>query len=160
MERFMTDMLVKLYELPPLHPAIDGQTEQGITIRRALTPEQHIIVDWVKTHFHDYWGSETAGAICRQPPACFIAVENGAILGFGCYDTTAKGFFGPTGVTEQARGRGTGAALLLACLHDMLAQGYGYAIIGGVGPAEFYTKIAGATVIEGSSPGIYRGLLE
>jgi hypothetical protein len=42
----------------------------------------------------------------------------------------------------------------------MLAQGYGYAIIGGVGPAEFYTKIAGATIIEGSSPGIYRGLLK
>jgi ribosomal protein S18 acetylase RimI-like enzyme len=160
MERFMTDMLVKLYELPPLQPALDSQIEQGITIRRALVTEQHLIVNWVKTNFDDYWESETAGAISRQPPSCFIAVENGDILGFGCYDTTAKGFFGPTGVAEQARGRGTGAALLLACLHDMLAQGYGYAIIGGVGPAEFYTKIAGATIIEGSSPGIYRGLLK
>ena len=38
-------------------------------------------------------------------------------------------------------------------------QGYGYAIIGGVGPAEFYAKTVGAIPIEGSEPGIYRGLL-
>ena len=32
-------------------------------------------------------------------------------------------------------------------------------IIGGVGPAEFYAKIVGATIIEDSTPGMYRGLL-
>jgi hypothetical protein len=47
----------------------------------------------------------------------------------------------------------------LACLEDMRQAGYGYAIIGGVGPAEFYAKTVGAVAIEGSEPGIYRGLL-
>jgi hypothetical protein len=41
----------------------------------------------------------------------------------------------------------------------MKQQGFGYAIIGGVGPAAFYTKTVGAVAIEGSAPGIYRGLL-
>jgi hypothetical protein len=34
-----------------------------------------------------------------------------------------------------------------------------YAIIGGVGPAEFYAKAVGAVPIEGSTPGIYAGML-
>ena len=41
----------------------------------------------------------------------------------------------------------------------MKALGYGYAIIGGVGPAEFYEKAVGATIIQGSEPGIYKGVL-
>ena len=41
----------------------------------------------------------------------------------------------------------------------MKAEGYGYAIIGWVGPAEFYAKVSGATVIEDSEPGIYRRML-
>ena len=54
---------------------------------------------------------------------------------------------------------GIGTALLLACLEDMKHAGYGYAIIGGVGPAEYYAKAVGAVPIEGSDVGIYRGLL-
>jgi len=37
-----------------------------------------------------------------------------------------------------------------------ISEGYAYAIIGGVGPAEFYSKIVGATLIDNSVPGIYR----
>ena len=86
-------------------------------------------------------------------------IERGKILGFACHDATCRNFFGPTGVEAAARNKGIGAALLLACLEDMRQAGYGYAIIGGVGPAEFYTKTVGAVAIEGSEPGIYRGLL-
>jgi hypothetical protein len=38
-------------------------------------------------------------------------------------------------------------------------QGYAYAIIGAVGPAEFYTRVVGATLIEDSTPSILGGLL-
>ncbi len=56
-----------------------------------------------------------------------------------------KGFFGPTGVDESARGKGIGHALLLKTLLDMRDQGYGYAIIGGAGPVDFYQRSVGAT---------------
>jgi hypothetical protein len=42
----------------------------------------------------------------------------------------------------------------------MAGQGYAYAIIGGVGPVEFYAKTVGAIVIAGSQPGIYGGMLK
>jgi GNAT superfamily N-acetyltransferase len=155
----MTDMLVKLYQLPPLEPVITNQAEQGIVIRRALAPEKHLILNWVRTHFNEAWVSECDVAINQSPPTCFIAVEGEQLLGFGCYNATAKGFFGPTGVSEAARGRGVGKALLLVCLHALRMEGYGYGIIGGVGPIDFYAKVVGATVIEDSTPSIYAGLL-
>ena len=91
--------------------------------------------------------------------SCFVAIEAKQLLGFGCHDGTCPNFFGPTAVDTNPRGKGIGAALLLACLEDMRHQGFGYAIIGGVGPAGFYSKTVGAIPIEGSEPGIYRGLL-
>lgn len=155
----MTDMLVKLYDLPPLAPVIEAQTAHGVTIRRGLPPEKHHVLDWVSQQFSEFWRSECDVAFSRLPVSCFVAVEDDQLLGFGCYDATARGFFGPTGVHESARGRGLGTALLLVCLHDMAVQGYGYAIIGGVGPVAFYERVVGAAVIPDSTPGIYAGML-
>lgn len=155
----MPDMLVKLYELPDLAPFMQRQQQAGITIRRAIAPEKHVVVDWVQQHFGRGWASETEVAFCRDPVSCFIAVENEELIGFGCHDATYRGFFGPTGVAEDRRGRGTGAALLIACLHAMRVQGYGYAIIGAAGPTDFYSRIVGAIVIEDSWPGVYQGML-
>lgn len=42
----------------------------------------------------------------------------------------------------------------------MAAKGYGYAIVGSAGPTEFHAKTVGATVIEGSEPGIHRDHLK
>jgi predicted N-acetyltransferase YhbS len=72
-------------------------------------------------------------------------------VGFACHDATCLNFFGPTGVEPKAQQNGIGKALLFACLEDMKHQGFGYAIIGGVGPAEFYSKAVGAVAIEGSA---------
>jgi GNAT superfamily N-acetyltransferase len=156
----MTDMLVKLYALPALEPILAAQTAGGITVRRALAAEKHLVLGWIRAHFFEHWVSECEATFAHEPIGCYVAVENGTLLGFGCLNATARGFFGPTGVTEAARGRGTGKALLLACLHDLRWQGYGYAIIGGVGPIDFYAKACGATVIEDSSPGMYGEMLE
>jgi ribosomal protein S18 acetylase RimI-like enzyme len=150
----MADMLVKLYDLPPLMENIEG-----VHLRRALVPEKHIVVNWVRSHFSEFWASETDVAFSNRPVSCFVAVANEEMIGFACYDVTCKAFFGPTGVGEAARGRGVGKALMLLCLHDMFAQGYAYAIIGSAGPMDFYSKIVGAIVIPDSTPGIYRGLL-
>ena len=156
----MPDMLVKLYELPALDEVLALQHANGNTIRRALVLEKQLVIEWVRKHFSPGWGNECDVAFSRQPVSCFIAVEGNQLLGFACYDATCLNFFGPTGVSESCRGRGVGKALLLACLHTMKGQGYAYAIIGWVGPTEFYHKIVGAVEIEGSSPGMYAGLLE
>jgi len=155
----MFDMLVKLYDLPPLEAELARQTAAGVTIRHPMALERDFVVNWVGQNFYPEWIAETKVAFSRQPISCFIAVDNGQLVGFACYDTTYRNFFGPTGVTESQRGRGVGKVLLLACLHAMVAQGYAYAIIGGVGPAEFYAKAVGAVKIEGSDPGVYGGML-
>jgi GNAT superfamily N-acetyltransferase len=156
----MTDMLVKLYDLPELHPVLVAQQAAGIDIRRALAAERNLIMDWVHDNFSDLWAGECKVALSNHPLSCFIAIENAQLIGFACHDAACKGFFGPIGVDKSAQGKDIGKALLLACLHDMYARGYGYAIIGAVGPVEFYQKVVGAIVIEDSTPGIYRGLLK
>ena len=156
----MADMLVKLYDLPPPAPVLDDQTRQNILIKRALTPERHLVIRWIREAFGDAWAGECEAAFARQPVSCFTAVRDGRIIGFACYEVTFRGFFGPMGVDERARGKGTGKALLLSCLQAMRAEGYMYAIIGGVGPREFYARSAGAVEIEGSTPGGYRDMLK
>lgn len=151
----MSDMLVSLYQLPDPAALRDGLKDRGILIRTAMAYEKHQVVDWVRTTFSDAWAAETDVAFSNQPISCFIAVEEGQLVGFACHDSTCKNFFGPTGVFESHRGQGIGKALLLSCLHAMATAGYGYAIIGGAGAPEFYGKSVGATPIEGSCPGIY-----
>jgi len=157
----MSDLLVKLYELPSAEPYIQKMKEMGITIRRPIGPENYAVIRWIDRHFGSGWAGEAENAFFRSPKGMFIAVrdEDSAMLGFGCYDATVKGFFGPTGVDEAERGKGIGSAILMACLQGMKEEGYGYAIIGSAGPVDFYKKICGATVIEGSSPGVYKGML-
>ena len=155
----MPDMLVKLYELPPWGDLRSTLEAAGVSIRRAIAPEKHHVVNWVKQHFGAGWASETEVAFANHPVTCYVATKDKRILGFACYDATCKDFFGPTGVAESERGHGIGKALLMACLDAMYATGYGYAIIGAAGPIEFYAKAVGATPIEGSWPGIYKGMI-
>ena len=152
-------MLVKLYDLPEVESLIKRLKNRGIVIRTAMPYEKHDVVEWVINMFGAGWASECDVAFSNHPVSCFIATESGKIIGFACYDSTCKNFFGPTGVTKIKRGLGIGKALFLSCLHKMAANGYAYAIIGGVGPADFYAKAAGAITIDGSSPGIYRDQL-
>lgn len=154
----MHDMLVRLYDLPSLEDAQAAALQQGVTVRRALAPEKYTVLDWVRRHFASS-AAEVEVAFGQVPATCFIAVRDGAILGFACYDVTCRNFFGPEGVASTDRRRGLGRALLLAALHAQRAQGHAYAIIGGVGPAEFYAKTVGAVPIAESTPGIYRALL-
>jgi GNAT superfamily N-acetyltransferase len=153
------DMLVKLYDLPSSAAAFARLRGLGIEIRRALAPEKHKVVAWVRENFSEGWASETEVAFARQPVSCFIAVKEGRVVGFACHDATCRNFFGPTGVAPDARNGGVGTGLLFACMEAMREQGFGYAIIGGVGPAEYYARTVCAMLIEGSEPGVYRGLL-
>ncbi len=156
----MPDMLVKLYDLPPLAPALARQRDRGIGIRRGMAPEKALVLPWIRQRFSEYWVSEADVAFSHQPPTIMLAQRGDQLLGFACYDSTHKNFFGPTGVDEAERGQGVGTALLLAALHAMHNDGYRYGIIGWAGPSAYYEKIVSAAIIpESEPPGSYRGML-
>ncbi|MDB4521020.1 GNAT family N-acetyltransferase [Akkermansiaceae bacterium] len=155
----MIDMLVRLYDLPESQALYTKLMENGVVLRRPGAYELHLVQEFVQAHFSPKWVSEVKVAFSRQPVACFIATRGKEILGFSCYETTAKGYFGPTGVAESARGLGLGKALLFKALEAQREAGYAYAFIGGVGPKEFYAKTVGAIEIPGSDPGIYVDVL-
>ena len=153
-------MLVRLLDLPSFEQE-ERQLgkKEGIIFRRAISPEKSLVVEWVKETFGEYWASEADVAFSRQPVSCWLAQRENNILGFACYESTARNFFGPTGTKEEERGKGIGKILLIKALNSMKEMGYGYAIIGGVGPEEYYKKVVNARVIEGSEKSIYENLI-
>lgn len=155
----MMDMLVRLYDLPGIEEELRKLGKEGILIRRPGAYERHLVADWVGRNFSPKWVSEAKTAFSRQPVSCYIATREKKILGFACYDVTARGFLGPMGVVGEARKSGVGKVLLVSALNALREMGHAYGIIGGVGPAEFYARTVGAMPIEGSSPGIYVDIL-
>lgn len=153
----MPDMLVKLYDLPKPDEEQAPWKRAGIVIKRAMTPDKFLVLDFVRRNFAEAWASECDAAFANKPVSCFIAVREGRVVGFACYEATWKDYFGPTGVSEECRGMGLGTALLLRALDGLWNMGYAYGIIGGaVGAIPFYEKTVGAVVIPDSVPSIYR----
>ncbi|MFI3257039.1 MAG: GNAT family N-acetyltransferase [Spirochaetales bacterium] len=154
----MPDMLVKLYELP--HDAHNATPhDKDIVIRPAMAPDKVRILEWVRTHTGVAAAGECDVCFSHTPISCFIATKGKDIVGYACYNATALNFFGPTKVLECEQGKGIGKALLLRSLFAMAQQGYAYAVIGGVGPQDFYEKAVGATLIPNSTPGIYKNFI-
>jgi len=151
----MPDMLVNLLRLPPPRAALGELRRAGLLVRRAQPWELTPVREFVARHFKQAWADEISVGFARQPVTVYVALRDGRPVGFAAYECTRKNFFGPTGVVEEERGRGLGRALLLASLWGLRELGYAYAVIGGVGPAEFYERAVGATLIPDSSPGIY-----
>ena len=155
----MPDMLVHLLKLPKEDALFESLRQSGIVIRRALSPDRHRILPWIRDIMGPSAASECEACFARTPLSLFIATEGAKIIGFAAYNATAPDFFGPTSVDERCRGKGVGKALLIRALRAMREEGYVYAIIGGVGPVGFYASAVGATLIEGSDPGIYEDFL-
>jgi GNAT superfamily N-acetyltransferase len=140
----------------------DRGAPESFLVRKPIPPEHHLILAWIAERFSPAWAGEAGAALANRPCSLFVAVrgEPSELIGFCGYDATARGFVGPVGVAETVRGTGVGAALLRACLDDMRTAGYGYAVVGAVGAPGFFRRVAGATEIPDSTPGIYRGMLK
>ncbi|MBW8829924.1 MAG: GNAT family N-acetyltransferase [Burkholderiales bacterium] len=153
------DMLIKLYESAGNWATGDDRSHPEIVLRKPRGSEHTLLERWVEDCIAPIWLSEVRAALTNRPVTLFIALRDTDILGFACYDATARGFIGPIGVVESARNQGIGSALLLACLQDMRSAGYGYAIAGHVGAPDFFRRVAGAIEIPDSTPGFYAGML-
>jgi hypothetical protein len=77
----MHDMLVRLYALPSQDETVAVCAAHGVAIRRALAPERHAVLDWVREHFASS-EAEVESAFAHVPVNCFIAVRGDAMLGF------------------------------------------------------------------------------
>ena len=158
-----SDMLVNLSRL---NYAAYAENEKllsetrGIKIIRPLSPSFYKVGAFIRETFSEGWESEAYAGMYNKPVSLFVAVDNEKrIVGFACYDATARGFFGPVGVREETRENGVGAALIRKCMADMWEQGYGYAVIGGAGPIGFYEKTVGAITIPDDKPSVYSRML-
>jgi predicted GNAT family acetyltransferase len=156
----MPDMLVRLYGLPDARGYEERAAATGYNIRRADPWDRKRMQEFATGCFGELWAIEADRAFNYSPITAYLATSGPDIGGFAVYECTRRGFFGPTGVREELRGKGIGAALLFRCLDSMREMGYAYAVIGGVGPAEFYERVCGAFVIPGSEVGIYGSLFE
>lgn len=157
----MPDMLVSLVNLPPVGDLLDALRAQGITLRRPHPWEAPALRDHILSlvggDIPASWADEAAIAFHHQPVTCYCAWRDGQIIGFAAYECTRRNYFGPTGVAPAWRGKGIGQALLIAALTGLQDLGYTYAIIGGAGPTEFYSKTVGAIPIPiGDQLGIYK----
>lgn len=143
------DMITSVMHLPPLPDLPDG-----IVLKRAMGLDRQKVLRYIRENFSEDWINEAETTLASCPSRCVIAVKDEQIIGFACWDTTAKGFFGPIGVSESCRGSGVGSALLLRTLAYMRDDGYAYAIIGWVADARpFYEKVVNAVYIPGGTPG-------
>lgn len=156
----MPDMLARLYDLPDSAPYLRRAEAEGVAIRRADPWDRERMRSFVAETFNPLWAVEADRAFIHWPITAYLATRGPRVVGFAVYECSRRGFFGPTGVLPELRGKGIGAALLLRCLESMREMGYAYAVIGGVGPASFYEKVCGAFLIPGSETSIYGTVFE
>jgi len=155
------DLFVKLTGLTEDFDLLEKLASEGIDIRRAIAPDKNRILAYIKENHHEGYENECEICFSNMPVSCFIAVKDKKMIGFACFEATAKNFFGPTAVNHSFKGNGIGKALLLKSLISMREMGYAYAIIGWVDEAlGFFQKTVDAKIIENSFPGIYSRMIE
>ena len=158
----MADMLVKLYNIPHSHDIEENLFKSGIRIKKALAPDRSRIIAFSRTCAKDDYSDEVKAAFSNNPITCYIATREKEIIGFACYEATARNFFGPMAVLESERKKGVGKALLLKALESMRELGYAYAIIGWPtkSAVDFYKKCVNAILIGEKSSGVYKRMIE
>lgn len=116
------------------------------TTRRPSPAESDRVLSFIEKEFGRIWRFEAGRAFETNTPQILITEDADAITGFAAYDVNNRGlgFFGPTGVAKDRRGRGLGCRLLLDTLSAMRDLGYERAVIPWTDAIEFYRKCCGA----------------
>ena len=115
-------------------------------VPRVTHDDRERALAFVEKHFGRIWRFEAEKAFETEVPQMFVTEENGELTGFAVHDVNNRGlgFFGPTGVSKEMRGRGLGCKLLLASLADLRRLGYARAVIPWTDALDFYRKCCGA----------------
>lgn len=119
----------------------------GVTLRRVVADDDAVaVLALCERAFDPPWRHEVGRGI--EHGACHAAFDEGtgAVLGFAAHSVSRAGWFGPTGVDPDHRGRGVGGPLLSACLLDLKVAGFDRCEIAWIGPTSFYAKVAGAEI--------------
>jgi len=119
---------------------------RGYTVRRAQRADRAPLTAMVESQFTDAWGFEVNLALSTTLEGVHVALDpDGAFAAFAAHDGNNRGlgWFGPAGTAPQHRGRGLGAALLMACLVDVAEAGHSECLISWVGPRDFYANTVG-----------------
>ena len=102
---------------------------------------------FIEEHFSKGWAFEVGLAATKNNPSgAHVAYDShGELAAFAAHDgnNTGLGWFGPTGTLKAHRGKGLAAALLIACLLDVKANGHTQCEVAWIGPRKFYEKVAG-----------------
>lgn len=116
----MSDLLVNLLEIPQPREAELRLLEEGVRVQRALAPDRSEIAAFAETCSDEDYSDEVRAAFANQPATCYIAVKERKLVGFACFEATARDFFGPMAVTNALRKRGVGggAAAQVSCIHE------------------------------------------
>ena len=61
-------------------------------MKRAFAGDKETILRFGQEHFQRNWIYETECSLVQDVSKCFIATENGEVIGFACFDSSAKGF--------------------------------------------------------------------
>jgi mycothiol synthase len=118
----------------------------GVDLRRVIDDADAAAVVAFTAAGFPHWVPELERAI--EHGTAFTAVRDGGgpVVGFACHSVNRRGWFGPTGVDPEVRGRGVGAALLAASCRDLMTAGHQSVEISWIGPVAFYAQTAGAAV--------------
>ncbi|MCP4444020.1 MAG: GNAT family N-acetyltransferase [Myxococcales bacterium] len=120
--------------------------DEGYEIARLPWEKLVETADHVATNFSEGWKHEMTRSATHSQGVHIALVRNtGQLAGFAAHDgnNAGRGWFGPTGTLPAHRGKGLGAALLLASLLDIRNAGHRQCQVAWVGPRAFYYKIAG-----------------
>jgi mycothiol synthase len=118
----------------------------GIEVRRGEPGDRDALADHVRRLWSDVWLRETLIAIDRPRPPIFLALRDGAVIGFAAHAVYRPSLYGPIATDPAEQGHGVGNALSGLALADMAAGGVKTAQIGWIAETAipFYSRTAGA----------------
>ncbi|MEM3465891.1 MAG: GNAT family N-acetyltransferase [Candidatus Jordarchaeales archaeon] len=118
-----------------------------LAIRRAKHEDRETVFKWIKTEFSVFWAYEADASFKHANPKLWIAEEDNKIIGFSVYGALEPHWFGPIGVSTEARSKGIGSILLFNCLKSMREEGQRHAVVPWTSHLFFYTQVPGITRI-------------